>query len=165
MPSLCRAYQSALIDFFEPASVQPSAPRRSCWNDFSSALPNAPAAKALDAMLQLGLHDAKLSSELQNDFQIQADGADLCDKHSLRCGGSWPTPSPLPADEEARLLCGLLRDRLQSLASLSALHVCLRECGAFLRAQILRLESMQICPAACRAGPVREFVFLAYLLI
>jgi hypothetical protein len=97
-------------------------------------------------------------SELHYESWKPADDVVLCDKRS---GEFSPKSFPWRAAAGARPPAELSKAQLQSPALKSARHVCLREYGAFLRAQILRLESMQICPAACHAGPVRESVFLA----
>jgi len=106
------------------------------------------------AMPLLALHDAKPSNELPNESWKCADGVVPCDKRSSRCDVFSPKSFPWREAAEARRLGELSKAQWQWPALKSARHVCLRECGAFLPAQILRLESMQICPAACHAGPV-----------
>jgi hypothetical protein len=124
------------------------------WRDFAFLPQSEPGVKARDEKLPLVPRDAKPSSELRNEFWKSADGAVPCDKLSSHFGEFSATFSPSRAAAAARRLAELSKAQLQSLALKSARHVYLCECGAFLHAQILRLESMRICPAACRAGPV-----------
>jgi hypothetical protein len=131
------------------------------WHDCAFLLLSAPAEIALDGMPPRALHDAKLSSELPNDGVKRADGVDLCDKRWQRFGAFSSKSYLLPAAAMGHRPFELWKGLSRSLALRSARHVCLREYDPFLRAQIPRLESMQICPAACHAGPVRESVFLA----
>jgi hypothetical protein len=113
-------------------------------------------------MLPRDPRDAAPLSELPNEFWKFADAVALCDKRSSHCGVFSPKSFPWRVAAAALLRAELWTAQLQSPALKSARHVCLREYGAFLHAQILRLGSMQICPAACHAGHVRESVFLAY---
>src|SRR5262249_9386974 len=101
------------------------------------------------------------SSELPNECWKPADGVAPCDKLSSHRDVFSQKSFPWQAAAAARLLAELSKAQLQSPALKSAPHVYLYECGAFLHAQILRLESMRIYPAACHVGPVRESVFLA----
>jgi hypothetical protein len=82
---------------------QLSSPRYSCWRDCAFALPSEPAAKAHGAMPRLGLHGARLSSELPNDVRKRAGAVDLCDRRWQRFAVFSPTPSLLLAVAAERL--------------------------------------------------------------
>jgi hypothetical protein len=143
------------------ASAQLSMPQCSEWRDFAFVLPSEPAAKARDEKPPLAPHDAKPSSEPPNESWKFADGAVPGDKLSSHFGEFSAKSFPSRVAAAAHPLAEPSKAQLQSPALRSARRVYLCECGAFLHAQILRLESMRICPAACRVGPVRESVFLA----
>jgi hypothetical protein len=137
-------------------------PQCSEWRDFAFLLPSEPGAKARDAMPPHDLHAAKPSSALPNGSWKLADGVAPCDKLSLHRDVFSQKSFLWQVAAAAHLLVEPSKARWQWPALRSARHVYLYECGAFLHAQILRLESMRICPAACHGGPVRESVFVAY---
>lgn len=138
-------------------SVRPCARKRNARLRRAGAPRTGPGARAPRATPRPGLRVSTLSPAPGTALEKFFHGAVPCGRRWLRSFAFSPTRGLWAAASNSPRRAALLRGRWRWLVLSSARHACLRECGAFPRAQIRPPACWALFLDAHLCGPVRWF--------